>query len=114
MEMGLQIGLREGGPVFVGPQPLFCLGMLNGGKFSGGKGNVRAFPFPAAAVAEKAERKTAFAGMVGCFFGKRGAQCRTSFFFGCIAGIRVKAGGRFAYLEKLIGWGFLYLINLLG
>jgi hypothetical protein len=80
MEMGLQIGLREGGPVFVGPQAFFCLGMLNGGKFSGGKGDFRAFPFSAAAVAEKAERKTAFAGMVGYFFGERGAQYRASLF----------------------------------
>jgi hypothetical protein len=54
--------------------------MLNGGKISGHKGNVRAFPFPAAAVAEKAERKAAFAGMVGYFFGERGAQCRASLF----------------------------------
>jgi hypothetical protein len=80
MEMSLQIGLGKGGPVFLGPKPLFGFGMLNGGKFSGSKGTVRAFPFPAATVAEKAERKTAFAGMVGYFFRERGAQCRTSLF----------------------------------
>jgi hypothetical protein len=77
MEMGFQIGLRKSRPVFLSPNAFLYLGMFNDGYLRGRKGNHRAYPFLSAAVAEKTERETIFAGMIGCLFSERGDQgCR--------------------------------------
>jgi hypothetical protein len=60
MEMGFQIRLRKGRPVFIRPEAFFYSGMLNDGLFFRLKGNRLAYPFLSATVAEKTERETIF------------------------------------------------------
>jgi hypothetical protein len=57
MEAGFQVGLGKGGAAFFDPQQFPCLGILDGDQDSRRKGDCRAYPFPAIAVAKKLNEK---------------------------------------------------------
>ena len=74
MQASFQIGVFKGAPVFPLPNHLPYPVVFNAGKPALGKPLRLACPFLPAAVAEKAESKVFFAGIIRCVPGQRNAR----------------------------------------